>query len=71
LLRITITAEIDGVRRDYTITFGRYGKDNAAVGRAYIREEGDAERFFALIKALTGEEPRGYRVDGRIIIKCG
>jgi hypothetical protein len=71
LLRITITAEIDGVRRDYTITFGRYGKDNAAVGRAYIRDEGDAERYSALIKALTGEEPRVYRVGGRIIIKCG
>jgi len=26
LLRIQITAEVDGVRRDYTITFGRYGK---------------------------------------------
>jgi hypothetical protein len=35
LLRIKITAEVDGVRREYTITFGRCGKDNAAVRRAY------------------------------------
>jgi hypothetical protein len=26
LLRIKITAEVDGVRRDYTITYGRYGE---------------------------------------------
>jgi len=70
LLRIKITAEIDGVRGEYTITFGRYGK-NAAVGYAYIREEADAERFSALIKALTGEEPRVYRMkDGRIMMVC-
>ncbi len=70
LLRITITAEVDGVGRDYTITFGRYGKDNAAVGFAYIREEANAERYSALIKALTGKEPGVYRVGGRIVIKC-
>jgi hypothetical protein len=71
LLRITITAEIDGVRGEYTITFGRYGKINAAVGRAYIREEGGAERFSALIKALTGEEPGAYEGrDGTIMIVC-
>jgi hypothetical protein len=62
LLRIRITAEVDGVRSDYTITFGRYGKRNAAMGRAYARadpdgREKDAERFAALIKALTGMEP--------------
>jgi len=44
----------------------RYG----AKGRAYIREEADAERLSALIKALTGKEPRVYRVGGRIIIEC-
>jgi hypothetical protein len=38
LLRIKITAEVDGVGRDYTITFGRYGKDEA-VGRAYARAD--------------------------------
>ncbi|MFP3292281.1 MAG: PaRep2b protein, partial [Thermoproteus sp.] len=50
LLRIKITAEVDGVRRDYTMTFSRRGSDNAAVGYAYIREEADAERFAALVE---------------------
>ncbi|MFP3266065.1 MAG: hypothetical protein RXQ56_01160, partial [Thermoproteus sp.] len=84
LLRIKITAlmwrrspEVDGVRSDYTMTFSRRGSDNAAVGRATARadapggREADAERFSALIKALTGKEPRVYRVGGRIIIECG
>jgi len=77
LLRIKITAEVDGVRSDYTITFGRYGKRNAAVGRAYARadapggREDDAKRLAALIKALTGREPWVYRMKGgRIIIEC-
>jgi hypothetical protein len=35
LLRIKITAEVDGARRGYVITYGRHGADNAAVGRAY------------------------------------
>ncbi|MFP3213390.1 MAG: PaRep2b protein, partial [Thermoproteus sp.] len=84
LLRITIAADIaekeargDGVRGEYTITFGRYGKDNAAVGYAVARadapggREADAERLSALIKALTGKEPRVRRMkDGTIMIKC-
>jgi hypothetical protein len=37
LLRIRITAEVDGVRRDYTITYSRRGADNAAVGFAVAR----------------------------------
>jgi hypothetical protein len=76
LLRIKITAEVDGVGSDYVITFGRR-TDNAAVGRAYARadapggREADAERFSALVKALTGEEPRVYRMkDGKIMIEC-
>ncbi len=32
LLRIRITAEVDGIRSSYTITYGRLGADNAAVG---------------------------------------
>jgi hypothetical protein len=33
--------------------------------------EADAERFSALVKALTGREPRVYRMkDGRIKIEC-
>jgi len=71
LLRIKITAEVGGVRRDYTITFGRYGRDNAARGRAYIREETDAEKLAALIKALTGEEPGVYRVGNKMVVECG
>ena len=35
LLRIKITAEVGGVRREYVMTYGRHGADNAAVGRAY------------------------------------
>jgi hypothetical protein len=74
LLRIKITAEVGGVTREYEIAY-RY-EGNAAVGYAYARadpdgREADAERFSALIKALTGEEPGVYHMkDGRIIIKC-
>jgi len=88
LLRIRITAEVgrvegehtivDRVVREYTITFGRYGRNNAARGSATARanahggREGDAERYSALIKALTGKEPRVIeRSDGRIDIICG
>ncbi len=78
LLRIRITAEVDGVRSEYTITYGRYGEGNAAEGRAYARadapggREADAERFSALIKALTGREPRIIELsDGEIDVKCG
>jgi hypothetical protein len=59
-----------------SIIFGRRG-DNKTVGRAVARanapggREADAERYSALIKALTGEEPKVYHMkDGRIIIKC-
>jgi hypothetical protein len=76
LLRIRITAEVDGVRSDYTITYGRYGR-NATIGRAYARtdvpggREADAERFSALVEALTGKRPRVYRMkDGKIMIEC-
>jgi hypothetical protein len=77
LLKVKITAEVDGVLHDYTITYGRYRKINAALGFAYARTDApggrkaDAERFAAVIKALTGREPRVYRKsDGRIIIEC-
>lgn len=36
MLRIRITAEVDGVRNDYTITYSRRGARNEAVGRAYV-----------------------------------
>ena len=77
LLSIRITAEVDGVRREYTITYGRYGRNNAAVSYATARadapggREADAERFSALIKALTGREPRiRRRSDGTIELVC-
>ncbi len=78
LLKIRITAEVDGMRSEYTITFGRYGRDNAALGFAVARadapggREADAERLAAVIKALTGKEPRiRRRSDGKIVIECG
>jgi hypothetical protein len=78
LLKIRITAEINNVKSDYTITYSRYSRNSAAVGHAYARasapggREADAERYSALIKALTGKEPRVYRMkDGEIIIECG
>ena len=77
LLRIKITAEVDGVRHEYVMTYGRHGADNAAVGRAYASvdapdgREADAERFVAVVKALTGREPKVYCMkDGTIILKC-
>jgi hypothetical protein len=77
LLRIKITAEVDGVRREYAITFDRDRTSNEARGYAYARadpdgRETDAERFSALVKALTGKEPWIHRMkDGRIKMVCG
>jgi diphthamide synthase (EF-2-diphthine--ammonia ligase) len=77
LLRIRITAEVNGVKSEYAITYGRYGADNAARGRAYARadapggREADAERLSALVKALTGKRPRVRRMkNGEIMIEC-
>jgi hypothetical protein len=86
LLRIRITAEVgrvegehivDRVVREYTITYSRRGADNKAVGFAYASadapggREADAERLAAVIKALTGKEPRVYRMkNGKIMIEC-
>jgi len=78
LLRIRITAEVDGVMRDYTITYGRRGEDNVARGFAVARadapggREADAERFSAVVEALTGKRPKVYRMkNGKIIMECG
>ncbi len=78
LLRIRITAEVDGVRSEYTITFSRRGIKNEARGYAVARadapggEEADAEKLAAVIKALTGAGPRIRRMkNGAIIIECG
>jgi hypothetical protein len=71
LLRIRITAEVDGVRSEYTITYGRYGAGNAVRGFAVARAEADAERLAAVVEALTGVKPRIYRMkNGAIIIVC-
>jgi hypothetical protein len=75
LLRIRITAEVDGVRGDYVMAFSRRFR-NAAACHAAARtpggREADAERFAAVIKALTGKEPRVHRWgDGGIVVECG
>ena len=69
-LKITITAEIDGVKGGYAMTFGRYGKD-AVVGCAAVGADKGTERFAALMEALIGKRPRMYRMNGRIMIECG
>jgi hypothetical protein len=72
LLRIRITAEVDGVRRDYEVTYGRRGKLNKAMGFAVAKANAPAaERLAAVVKALTGKEPRIRRMkNGTIIIEC-
>jgi len=77
LLKIKITAEVDGVRSEYATTFGRYAR-NKAEGRAYAStrapggREADAERFAAVIKAPTGVKPKTRRrSNGKIEIVCG
>jgi hypothetical protein len=78
LPRIKITAEVDGVRRDYTITYGRHGDKNETEGFAVARadvpggREADAERLAAVVEALTGVKPKiRRRSDGTIEIVCG
>jgi hypothetical protein len=78
LLRIKITAEVGDVRNDYTITYGRRSRDNAARGSATARgstpsdREADAERFAAVVEALTGRKPWIIvRSDGKIELVCG
>jgi hypothetical protein len=64
--------------REYTITFGRYGRLNAVRGFAAARadapggREADAERLAALIKALTGRRPGVHRMkSGTVFVVCG
>jgi len=77
LLRIRITAEVDGVTREYEITYGRYEKNTAkgfAVARADAPggREADAERLAAVVEALTGVKPKiRRRSDGTIELVCG
>jgi siroheme synthase len=70
LLRLTTTAEVDGVRHEYEVIYGN-GRNNTAVARANAPggKETDAERLAAVVKALTGREPKVYRMkNGKI--KC-
>jgi len=77
LLRVEIAAEVDGVGCRFAVAFGRYGKKGEVAGYARAKadapggREADAERIAAVVKALTGEEPRMYRRNGAIIIVCG
>ena len=78
LLRIKITAEVDGVKREYVITYSRSRASNEAKGYAYASakapggREADAERFSALVKTPTGKEPWvHHRSDSTIKTVCG
>jgi hypothetical protein len=68
---------VDGVEGKYMITYSRRSRDNAAVGHTYARADApggrqeDAKRIAALVKALTGEEPKVYPMKyGRLKIVC-
>ncbi len=78
LLRIKIAAEVGGIRREYTITYGRYGAGNKSEGYAVASADGpddketDAERLAAVVKALTGRELKVRRMkNGEIVVECG
>jgi hypothetical protein len=55
LLRIRITAEVDGVRSEFEITFGRYGRDNAALGRTYARADAPRRQRGRRREALSAD----------------
>jgi hypothetical protein len=44
LLRLKITAEVNGVEGDHMITFGRHNRDNAAVGYVYAKADAPGGR---------------------------
>jgi hypothetical protein len=70
MLKIRIAAEADGVRGNCVITFRRRGKTDVGYACAGAGGQG-AERYSALIKALTGKEPEVCRLkDGRIMAMC-
>jgi hypothetical protein len=73
LLRIRITAEVDGMKSDYVMTYGRYGKLNAAIGRAYARADVPGGRRRKVLSAgggSDGEETEGVPHERRLI-DCG
>jgi len=55
LLRIKITAEVDGVKSDYTITFSN-GKVNAARGRAYASAKAPGGRRLEVRRCDRGTD---------------
>jgi hypothetical protein len=75
LLKVKITAEVDGVLRDLPLAdVGKITRqwDAPTPVPTRLAAETDAKRFSALVKALTGEEPWVYRINnGRIMIECG
>jgi hypothetical protein len=77
LLRIKITAEVDRVRSEYTITYGRYERNAVkgfSVARADVPDDmkAVAERLAAVVKALTGKEPRIIeKSNGTVEAVCG
>jgi hypothetical protein len=68
-LQISILAEVDGVEEWHSATFYRRGR--RVEGAAYAKAsapggaEAYAERFAALMKALTGREPKAHTVRGK------
>ncbi len=71
MLRIKITAEVDGVKSDYTITYGRYGT-NAALGFAVARADAPGGRRRMRRGSPLCEEPRIRRKsEGAIELVCG
>jgi hypothetical protein len=73
LLKIKITAEVNGVKSEYAITFGRYARNNAE-RRAYAntRAPRGRETDAAVIKTLTDVKPKmRQRSNGKIEIVYG
>ncbi|MFZ8811954.1 MAG: PaRep2b protein [Pyrobaculum sp.] len=73
LLHIAVAAEVGGVEDVYVFSFGRFGKMILGFARARVNapggREADAERFAALVKALTGKKPKVLRSSrGKITI---
>jgi len=73
LLHIAVAAEVGGVEDVYVFSFGRFGKMILSFARARANapggREANAERFAALVKALTGKKPKVLRSSrGKITI---
>jgi hypothetical protein len=70
-LRISILAEVDGVKDWYTATFYKTWRGYVA-GYAYARatapggRKANAKRFAAVVKAVTGKEPKMYAMRRRL-----